>query len=176
MSTPSSNFSAFSTPVNINSGRNIFNKARVGRLGSSLLSVHYFKAYGSLSTNIFDGLETSVILDAVDESESSSAYHASTGVYTAPVRGLYFFEICTDDSSDCLLKVRRGTTTFYMVSGGHGFSTEIPLEVGDQVSLSTNDSTVSCTQYSAPFSKLSNLTTLIAAPRFTFGGRLICEL
>ena len=175
MSTPSNNFSATSVPVSVASGRNIFQNARIGQTRSSLLNVYYFKAYGTNdnTTTSFDGLETTIVLNAVDELESHHAYSTSTGKYTAPVRGLYSFEICTDDSSDCVLKVERGSTTYYVISGGHGFSTEIALEQNDKVYLSTNDSTVSCTTYSAPFSKADNLTTLINAPRFTFGGRLV---
>jgi hypothetical protein len=174
MSTPSNNFSATSIPVSVSSGRNIFQNARIGQTRSSLLNVYYFKAYGTTdSTTSFDGVETTIVLNAVDELESHTAYSTTTGKYTAPVRGLYSFEICTDDSSDCVLKVQRGSTTYYHVSGGHGFSTEIALEQNDQVSIATNDSTVSCSTYSAPFSKANNLTTLINAPRFTFGGRLV---
>ena len=175
MSTPANNFSAFSVPVSVASGRNIFQNARIGQTRSSLLNVYYFKAYGTNdnSTTSFDGLETTIVLNAVDEAESHSAYSPSTGKYTAPVRGLYTFEICTDDSSDCVLKVQRGSSTYYVISGGHGFSTEIALEQNDQVSIATNDSTVNCTTYSAPFSKADSLTTLVNAPRFTFGGRLV---
>ncbi len=175
MSTPSNNFSAFSVPVSVASGRNIFQNARIGQTRSSLLNVYYFKAYGTNdnTTTSFDGLETTIVLSAVDEAESHPAYSPVTGKYTAPVRGLYTFEVCTDDSSECCMKVQRGTTTFYVVTGGHGYSTEIALEQGDEVSIATNDSTVSCSTYSAPFSKSNSLTTLINAPRFTFGGRLV---
>lgn len=174
MSTPSNNFSATSIPVSVASGRNIFQNARVGQTRSSLLNVYYFKAYGTIDgPTSFDGTESTIILNAIDEAESHPAYSPSTGKYTAPVRGLYSFEICTDDSSDCVLKVQRGSTTYYVVSGGHGFSTEVALEQGDQVYLATNDSTVNCRSYSAPFSKVNSLTTLINAPNFTFGGRLV---
>jgi hypothetical protein len=174
MSTPANNFSAFSVPVSVASGRNIFQNARIGQTRSSLLNVYYFKAYGTTNgTTEFDGLEVPIILNAVDEAESHHTYSTTTGRYTAPVRGLYSFELASDDSSDCVLRVHRGTTTYYVISGGHGFTTEVALEQGDEVSIATNDSEVTCTSYTAPFSKADSLTTLVNAPRFTFGGRLI---
>lgn len=170
MSTPSNNFSAFSTPVTTYAGRNVVPTIKAGQTRSSLRSMYYFKAYGSHSSTSVSG---NLVLDAVDTTESSHAYSASTGVYTAPVKGLYVFEVCTSESDDVAIKVVSGGESYYYINGGHGYTTEIALEAGDAVSLYV-DGSIDCSQYPSPFIK--SYLTLGNAPQTTFGGRLVAAL
>ena len=171
MSTPSNNFAAFSTPVAVYSGANVFPTIKAGQIRSSLRSLYYFKAYGTTGTTEFSGGdEFNIILDAVDSTESHPAYNAATGVFTVPVRGLYCFDICTDDSSNVILKVTSGGESYYPAAGGHGFSTEIALQEGDLVRLVGYDNTVGATSYPVPFSKA--YLTVTNPPGTSFTGRL----
>ncbi len=176
MSTPSSNWSATSYAVPTGAGAALFPRVTTGAVKSSLRGAHYFKAYGTTNgiTEFSSGGEAVIILNAVDAAESSSAYDATTGVYTAPTKGLYFFEVCTGDSSKCNLKVTSGGSSFYPLAGGHGFSGEVALEAGDNVCVTIYDSSVTVTAYPSPFVK--SYLTLENSPYFVFGGRMVMQL
>lgn len=180
MSTPSGVFTN-ATPVPVAAGRGVIPRVTTGPVKSSLRSHYFFRAYGTLNgvtSFSSNGEDTPIILQAVDETESHPAYNPSTGVFTAPVNGLYCFESgILSNSDDFYLKVTSNGSVSYPAVGDRSFAAYLPLNAGDSVQLILNDDevTVDVRAYTAPFSKATSMSTIGQAPKLTFSGFLVFE-
>lgn len=180
MSTPSSVFTN-TPPVPVAAGRGVFPRVTTGPIKSSLRSHYFFRAYGTLNgvtSFSSNGEQTPIILQAVDETESHPAYNPVTGMYTAPVSGLYCFESgILSDSNDFYLKVTSDGRVSYPAVGDRSFAANLSLKAGDQVQLILYDEEVTSEvrAYTAPFSKETSMSVIGQAPRLTFSGFLVFE-
>lgn len=180
MSTPVRIFSN-ATPVPVAAGRGVIPRVTTGAVKSSLRSHYFFRAYGTLNgvtEFVCESTEVPIILQAVDETESHTAYNPDTGVFTAPVNGLYCFESeILSDSNDFYLKVTSNGSVSYPAVGDRSFTANLALQAGDQVRLILYDeeSTTSVRAYTAPFSKATSMSVIGQAPLLTFSGFLVFE-
>ncbi len=156
-------------PVGINDGKNVIPVARIGNFKSTLLDTCYFKAYGT--TNGISSFTGDIKLNAVDINESCDSYNITTGIFTAPVKGLYKFEVCTTNRNVIFLKLNNQ----YVLRSSYGFNTDVYLQKNDQIKIVCN-TTIECTAYTLPFKVYNLINSTFNIPKITFGGRLLFEI